>query len=191
MRIIKSLPLVVALVLLLAAPGIAGPRYTNVFTFDATGLDSTANPATTTDSLTSGGTTGAPIFYWDGLASAGVNSFTAMAEAYITALDSDDAAAQIADTAKDTLYILLYTAWQSMLGTNTSGYYRANETVLDTIVLITAGVGTTKIARGSTSIPSTTPLGDVVYARLKMTVTPKNNEDTVGIHYRVGINFRH
>ena len=191
MRIIKALPLVIIIMALLAAPVWAGPSYKNTIAVELTGIDSSATQETETDSLTSCGTTGAPIFYWGNLAEAGVNSFIAMGEAYITKLDTDDAASQIADTsASDTIYIILYTAWYSLLGSNSSGYARANETVLDTIILANMTLTAAGCDRAVVTIPSTTALGDAVYARIKKVANPKNNDDTTAIYYNVGISMR-
>lgn len=165
-------------------PPLEAKSYSSTFSWNHTALDSSATRELRTDSLV-GGTTGAPVFYFGNLEGTYSSVIGGIIEAYVTALDSDDAAAQVADTTKDSLVFIIYTAWKTMLGTATN-YHRAEETVLDSVVLSSVGYG---VKRGSWTIPTTAALGNVVYARIQSIYRPPNDNDTVVIRYKAGASW--
>lgn len=171
------------LVLLQAAPVMAQSwRYGGTHDIDWTSIDSTAAKLTHTDSLT-GGTTGSPVLYWN---HPNTKVMGAMVIA-ITARDTDDEAADIVDTTKDTIVATMYTAYNNMTSTgNATGYERLGETALCSLVFNTH-IGTTLAASTAQifSSPTTPLVGDVVYWRFRCVYLPTNNDDTLGVHYRV------
>lgn len=194
MKRFKTLIILLMVVLALAVWAWAGRTYTNSKTVEFTYLDSSASIETYTDSLTGARTaggvqsTGAPNLYMDGLAD--ITTLSGIIECYILKLDTDDAAAQIADTlGNDTVIATLYTAWQSPLGTTSSGgYIRAGETALWACTLSTmTGLTASKLQRKSFSV--TSGVGNAAYWRFYCKYQQPDNTaaDSVGIHYRVGV----
>lgn len=157
-------------------------KYSSTHDINFTALDSAGGlKETLTDSLT-GGTTGSPIFYYNNPNT----KLMGVMKIYITARDSDDAAAQVADTTKDTIVATLYTAYSDPSAANTSGYSRLGETALCSLIFNTH-IGTTIAASTAQlfSSPTTPLVGDVAYWRFRCAYLCPNNDDTVAIHYRV------
>lgn len=148
-----------------------------------------------TDSLT-GGTSGSPLFYAAYLER--FTTFSGIWQAYISANDSDNAANDTADLANDTLILTIYTAYDDILGSNSSGYKRAGETAIfvDTLTCGSAGAVANR-ETGAISCPSTAVLGDVVYGRLVAkyqteAVGDSGGVDTLEITYETALklNFK-
>lgn len=154
-------------------------------------VDSTADPSTHTDSLTSNGTTGNPIFYTNIVSDPTGGSLPTKLDGYmsiyITLLDTGTAAATMApDTAQDTIYMQMFTAWKNPWGTG----YRTGETQLCSLKFTTPGVGTSKVQGLKFNVPADSALGDVVYWRIRTAI--HDSDYSVArvsshIHYRAGV----
>jgi hypothetical protein len=155
-------------------------------------VDTTAATTTHTDSLTSNGTTGFPIWYSNIVSNQEEGTslptkIDGMVSLYVTSLDTGTAgAADIPDTSKDTVFFHLFTAWPSAWSTNTNGE-RTGETQLCSVRIITAGVGLAKIVNTKFSVPSDSAIGSVIYWRIRSALN--DSDYSVGrlaghIHYR-------
>ena len=163
------------------APYISSKTWTHTG-LDSAGTDGTKTRELRTDSLT-GGTTGAPLFYYD-LATY-VNQARGVFEVKVTAMDTTKGGTS-ADTARDSLVLLIYTAWKNQLGTAT-GYCRANETLLDSVCFDAVGFGVKRATWVYPKVRSgvmTTALGNVIYGRIQSIYRPQNKIDTLTITYQ-------
>ena len=173
-----------AMALILAGPSWAGNEYYDNVTVDFTGLDSLSGTDSTARETKTDSVSGSdPLFYYSGTSI--YNSANGIAEVYILALDSDDAAAQIADTSQDSIIISIYTAWKNPWSSAFSSNYRSGENIVAACSLSTMGVGYANRQMKRFTIAS--GIGQVLYARILSIYHPVNMTDSVGIHYEVGL----